>query len=99
MRGRGSRLLCLVLLLGACAGRSHRDTVPSHDGDPSHDAAREWQTEKPQSPPVRVIGPAPALPPPAPPPELRELTPQELDRYRRVQRFVHAAARENDLPP
>jgi hypothetical protein len=87
------------LLLCACAGRSHRDTVPSRDGDPSHDAAREWQAGKPEPPPPRVIGPAPVLPPPVPPSELRELTPEELARYRRVQRFVHAAARENDLPP
>jgi len=96
---RGGWLLGWVLLVSACAGRSHRETMPAYDGDPSHDSQNDWQREKPAPPTPRANVPAPALEPPPAPPELRELTPEEIERYRRVQRFVHAAAREHDLPP
>jgi soluble lytic murein transglycosylase-like protein len=89
---------CVVLALGACAARNNGDTLPSRADEPAHDAANEWRGDEP--PPVkRVALPAAPLDPPPPPRELRELTREEIDRYRRVQRFVHAAAREHDLPP
>jgi hypothetical protein len=72
--------------------------VPAHIDEPAHDAVSDWQGDKPP-PHARVAAPVLPLQPPPPPPELRELTRDELDRYRRVQRFVHAAAREHDLPP
>jgi hypothetical protein len=92
---------CLLLALSACAGRSDRRTLPSTSDEPSHDAADEWHGDEPSRASSTDHAPLIARPlePPAPPAELRELTPEEIDRYRRVQRFVHAAAREHDLPP
>jgi hypothetical protein len=98
MRGSCFRSLCagFVFALSACAARNAPRTVPNDEFP--HDAADEWHSARP-TPAARPLLPAPSLPPPPPPPELRELTRDELDRYRRVQRFVHAAAREHDLPP
>jgi hypothetical protein len=89
---------CLLLALSACAARNTQGTLPSRSDEPAHDAAGEWHGDEPP-PPVHAPLVARPLEPPPPPPELRELTRDEIDRYRRVQRFVHAAAREHDLPP
>lgn len=88
----------MLVSFSACAARGARETLPRRE-EPPHDAASEWRASQPQPLTARAPTPAPALEPPPPPPELRELTPDEIARYRRVQRFVHAAAREHDLPP
>lgn len=99
MRGSRLRSVCagFVFALSACAGRSAPSTVHPRTDDVPYDAAHEWRGDRPQ--PAQAPAPiaAPVAPPP-PPPELRELTREEIERYRRVQRFVHAAAREHDLP-
>lgn len=95
---RGVSACWLLLIVPACAGRNTQGTLPARLDEPSHDAADEWRGDEPPPPKQTPLVARPLEPPP-PPRELRELTRDELERYRRVQRFVHAAAREHDLPP
>lgn len=87
----------IVLVLLGCAGQTKRPEHPDGD-DALHDPARDWQSARPIDP-VPVRPPAPALEPVEPPPLLREFTEDEVKRIRGVQRHVHAAAVEHQVPP